>query len=927
MSEILKNRMLVDIASRAAGTGLAPSVYEQLMTGSSADMMLESVTIDEIDQTYLGDELLSQQRDAMFEAITTERLRLAQTMRAFVRSLNRGLNGTGIAAGTDDAGADTEGQTTVGGAVIGKVRRVASIPVMSALIPLSDGQSVSLVFHSPTADNGKIRNQDTLVAFQFLINKRDVTHIVAPIGGRDVSLLQVSQALANLIEKNSGKFVKQKASQAKLKAEVDATQSEADQLAEQQSTLLAQIDEQQARVHDRQDGEQALRSKLASQREINADLSARLAALQQAKANEPISTDTFSDRTIQVKAQLNMHGSATLSNGATVSYSTSDVNGELQGKVVIIEPGGATFEMLSPSSQGAKMADTATKMLKAYRTGKAEKYLVTTAQPQPDTPPVSAESEEQAAQPAKPDKRTFTARAGEVPKGEYNERNGRVMMSVEGSADFIRYAEKLLDERWDSAQVEEEGKHEGEIGLFYIVDRGDKSAFMDHWKQIKKDWANGAALPETQPAEPGAAQSETQPEQQPTGEAAGAAWRYALVNRPAGIGAVPTGFTELQDQPARGQPYSTVARNGVIVYDRPLTDKEIADYELKLLPTHADLDALASAVVTNRMGQYAAEYLEMVADDPDMFAKQVKMFAGKESTAIAYPEGDDLSYFLQAVQASLQGAAGAGASAGPAIDYGKMTGTQIKELLTGLTPLMQAFDGDALQFISTYLASDAPQLGDLPDDLKAFFTAGDAISTGKTREYVITQFNAVKDEADKPAPAPTTEATSEPVDPFEQAAQKLGAQVGWSSDLVSAWADAKGYDSNQLSQAAGYVAEHSSPEYLAAVEQAMITGQRIPLIEELANTGEQQQAQPQNESEPQREADTEAGKAIDYLRGLTSLQTDDMDVIRDGRNQVRGAIAALTAAGAFEENEALVNDAVQHLSDLLVAVQRKGAAA
>ncbi|PPC61250.1 hypothetical protein C1Y41_18645, partial [Pantoea sp. ICBG 1758] len=285
MSEILKNRMVLDFQRRTQGAELAQAVYDGLMTGSSADMMLESATIDDIDHAYLGEQ--SVLPGAMFEAISTERMRLAQTMRAFVKALNRGLNGTDITAGTDDAGADTTGQKTVGGAVIGKVRRVASIPVLSALIPLSDGQTVSLVFHSPTADNGKIRNQDTLVAFQFLTNKRDVTHIVAPIGGRDVSLQQVTQALSNLIEKNSGKFTKQKDAQAKLRAEVETTQAETDQLAEQQSALLEQVDTQTARAQQMQGNEQTLRGKLASQKQLNADLTGQLAALQQAKASEP----------------------------------------------------------------------------------------------------------------------------------------------------------------------------------------------------------------------------------------------------------------------------------------------------------------------------------------------------------------------------------------------------------------------------------------------------------------------------------------------------------------------------------------------------------------------------------------------------------------------------------------------------------------
>ena len=738
MNDILSNRMMLDLQSRTPGAVLAQAVYDGLMTGSSADMMLESVTIDDIDQTYLGSENLVQ--GAMFEAISTERMRLAQTMRAFVKALNRGLNGTNISAGTDDAGADTTGQKTVGGAVIGKVRRVASIPVMSALIPLSDGQSVSLVFHSPTADNGKIRNQDTLVAFQFLINKRDVTHIVAPIGGRDVSLQQVTQALSNLIEKNSGKFSKQKDAQTKLRAEVETTQAETDKLAEQQSALLEVVDAQTARVQMQQDNEQTLRGKVAAQRQINADLTGQLAALQQSKASEPENTDTFSDRTIQVKARMNMDGQATLSNGATVRYHSYDQDGELKGKVIITEADGTTYEMPSKSSQGADMGKAATKLLKAYRTGAAEPYRFTAGSPEPVPQP----------------------------------------------------------------QPEPQ--------------------------------------PEPQP------QPEPEPELQP--DTPETVWRYALVNRPVGIGAVPPEYASVADKPAEGQPYSGVARNGIISYDRPLTDKEIADFELKLIPTHADLDALA-VTVAEKMSDYAAQYLEMSSEDPDTYAKQVRMVARKNLTGVAYPEGEDLVYFNQAIDARLQ-----------------------------------------------ILAAGEP----------------------KQEETDVTD-------------------DRENTDPFWMAAKRLGDLIGWASDLVNAWAETLGYGSEQMKQAADYVEVNQSPDYLKAVEAAMITGKRIPLVEELSTfkpepePAPQPEPQPEPEPEPEPqpepvpEADTEAHQAIDYLQGLTSLDTDDMDVIRAGRTQVREAIAALTAAGVFDENESLVNDAVQHLSDLLVAVQRNGVAA
>ena len=855
MSELLKNRVLVVIGGGSAGTQLGQHVYDALMTGTSADMMLESVSIDDIDQTYLGAELINNQHGAMFEAITSERIRLSNTMRAFVRALSRGLNGTGITAGTDDAGEDSEGQKTVGGAIIGKVRRVANIPVMSAQIPLSDGQSVSLVFHSPTAENGKIRNHDTLVAFQFLINKRDVTHIVAPIGGRDVSLQQVSQALANLIEKNSGKFTKQKDAQAKLKSEIEATRAETDQLAEQQSALLEQAEEQQARVYARQDNEQALRGKLASQKQINSDLTSQLASLQKAKENAPANNDAFTDRTVKVKASLNMDGKATLSNGATVSYSVEDVGGELTGKVVITEADGTVYEMPSPSSQGGDMGSTATKLLKAYRTGKAEKYRLATAQPAP--------------------------------------------------------------------------------------------------------------------------QPEPEPQPEPTPDVSGATWRYALVNRPAGIGAVPPGFIQTLDQPAQGQPYSNIARNGIIVYDRQLTDKEISDFELKLLPTHADLDELAGRVAGNRMYDYATEYLEMSNDDLKTYEKQVQLFARKEMPNVAYPQGDDLTYFLGAMKTAL-GKVSAGI---PDIEEPEPTGAsaiaakKLGDLIDWAWDLVNAwgqslgYDAQQLGEIANYVSQHAT-----PDYLK---TVNDAMTLGKRIPLVEELAGNAADEQprmsnkealsylenysfgnwdtkDFVSPGADVEtikkqylalgnlyaamdnAISEQTDVTLGKTDReslLGHYVGMSqygAHEVANWLTSRKTSTGDLINMSPVNNPFDAEKlikggYSSAEVQKMLvdSGGYLPVMAAKPEL----QPEPEPQPEPQPEADTEAQKAIDYLSGLTSLQTDDMIVIRNARSQVREAIAALTAASVYEENESLVNEAVQHLSDLLVAVQRAGAAA
>ncbi|EQB4319555.1 head protein [Enterobacter hormaechei] len=362
---------------------------------SEDDLILEAATLEDIELAYLGNEILAESDGAMFEAISTKRLKLAATMRAFIRVLNRGLNGTDIKAGTDEAGEDENGLPTIGGAIIGKVRRVANIPVMTAQIPLTDGQTTSIIFHSPTADNGRVKNDDTLVAFQFLLNKRDVTHVVAPIGGRDVTLNQVCQVLSNLIERNSAKFQKAKERQAQVKADIDSYLSEADRLGDERSTLIDQVENAQNGLAEKRSALASLQDRLKSQKILNADLEAQRDKLLAAKEN-PTPERTFTDQLRVIKNGLNIDGLFTLSNGAVVKYTTVDATGGPES-FVTIESSNGSYSLQAKDMQGKSMADAATKLLKAYRENNADKYKVAaqpvelspepTPQPEPQSEP------------------------------------------------------------------------------------------------------------------------------------------------------------------------------------------------------------------------------------------------------------------------------------------------------------------------------------------------------------------------------------------------------------------------------------------------------------------------------------------------------------------------------------------------------------
>ncbi|EFH2682826.1 head protein [Escherichia coli] len=384
---MINNPLRINIQSTFADTipGYMPSRWssEEL---SEDDLIFEAATLEDIELAYMGNEILVVSDEAMFESITTTRIRLAQTMRAFVRALNRGLNGTNIMAGTDEAGTDENGRNCIGGAIIGRVRRVANIPVLTAQIPLTDGQSTSIIFHSPTADGAKIKSNDELVAFQFLLNKRNVTHVVAPIGGRDVSLSQVCQALSNLIERNSEKFKKAKERQDKMKADIESYLNEADKLAEERSIMIDQVEVAQRGLTEKRAALTEMQKKLDAQKAINEELQAKRDKLLSAKG-EKTKERAFSDQLRHVKHNLAIDGKTVLDNGAEVNYVTSGSD----NFVTIVAPEGK-FSIDASAVKGGSLADAATKLLKAYREHNADKYKVDVLpgqQEDPETNPVS----------------------------------------------------------------------------------------------------------------------------------------------------------------------------------------------------------------------------------------------------------------------------------------------------------------------------------------------------------------------------------------------------------------------------------------------------------------------------------------------------------------------------------------------------------
>lgn len=75
----------------------------------------------------------------------------------------------------------------------------------------------------------------------------------------------------------------------------------------------------------------------------------------------------------------------------------------------------------------------------------------------------------------------------EIKKGEAEIQRGRVLMAIEGPESQIEAVEaKLVEADFDSTDCAEDGDKDGDMVIFFVVDRWDIKAFREEFKKAKK---------------------------------------------------------------------------------------------------------------------------------------------------------------------------------------------------------------------------------------------------------------------------------------------------------------------------------------------------------------------------------------------------------------------------------------------------------
>jgi len=114
-----------------------------------------------------------------------------------------------------------------------KQRGVANVAV---IYELSDGQTVSIYFHNPDVTPNKIAPTDEVVSWKWMLNKKDITIVVAPERGDELNVREVARRIMRLAEKNSPAFQRVNAKRAERMQSIQALK---DEIAELESELSA----------------------------------------------------------------------------------------------------------------------------------------------------------------------------------------------------------------------------------------------------------------------------------------------------------------------------------------------------------------------------------------------------------------------------------------------------------------------------------------------------------------------------------------------------------------------------------------------------------------------------------------------------------------------------------------------------------------
>ncbi|MCF7995425.1 MAG: hypothetical protein K9L88_11355, partial [Chromatiaceae bacterium] len=195
---------------------IRPTLWTDSATpvGVSLDQLLYRIRQSDTDGLIFDavtlEDFLEGAEPIILDALTTTQAKLQRQVRVIERVLK------------------TAGQTlnVVSSQISDPYKRQGVINV-AVIFELSDGQTLSILFHNPDAANVKsLKAGDALISWKWLLNKRDITIVVAPEKGVEQPVRQIAQRVMKLAEKNSAAFARINRQRAERMERIDGLRTE-----------------------------------------------------------------------------------------------------------------------------------------------------------------------------------------------------------------------------------------------------------------------------------------------------------------------------------------------------------------------------------------------------------------------------------------------------------------------------------------------------------------------------------------------------------------------------------------------------------------------------------------------------------------------------------------------------------------------------
>jgi hypothetical protein len=213
--ETMMDKVYWDRNAQPLRMDMADLMYQLRREDATADALLDAVTMDD---------LMEGEERAAMDAMVVQVGMLQRKMELLQRVMEQ-----------------------AGGSVkpvqfqISDPMRKAGNAHVAVIFELSDGQTVSIWFHNPDTTPARLSPADDLISWKWMLNRKDVTIVVAPERGQELNVREVSRRIMRLAEKNSAAFVKANGKRAERIAGMKSLEAQVQSLEAELTGLQAQI--------------------------------------------------------------------------------------------------------------------------------------------------------------------------------------------------------------------------------------------------------------------------------------------------------------------------------------------------------------------------------------------------------------------------------------------------------------------------------------------------------------------------------------------------------------------------------------------------------------------------------------------------------------------------------------------------------------